>query len=171
LKDASSNQICTNRNYCHFFLLLPGGADMRHPLAVRSMPLVRYFVYVGGMLLGLLFLADWYYPVSTAATATADNDVDRSIIRIHSRNKWPAAIQMNTRAPMPAPDPVMAEATAPDAPIQRVKQAYAFEPAPQKAPEKPRRRAKSPQPLSGEQGEHFANYQPPDSRGWPPAGW
>jgi hypothetical protein len=135
------------------------------------MPLVRYFVYVGGMLLGLLFLADWYFPTSTAATAAADNDVDRSVIRIHSSHKWPAAIQMDTRASMPAPDPVMAEATAPDAPIQRVKQAYAFEPPPQKAPEKPRRRAKPSQPLSRDQGQLVANYQPPDSRGWPPAGW
>jgi hypothetical protein len=130
---------------------------MRHPLAVRSMPLVRYFVFVGGMLLGLLFLADWYFPTSTAATATAtaDNDVDRSVIRIHSSHKWPAAIQMDTRAPMPT----------------AMREAYAFEPAPEKAPEKPRRRAKPSRPLSREIGQHIANYQPPDSRGWPPAGW
>jgi hypothetical protein len=148
------------------------------------MPVVRYFVLVGGMLLGLLFLADWYFPTPTAATAVAGNDVDRSIIRIHSRHKWPAAIQMDTRAPMPAADPVMAEASAPNAPVERVKQAsapgtpvermkqaYAFEPPPQKAPEKIRRRAKPARPLSRDQGQHFANYQPPDSRGWPPAGW
>jgi hypothetical protein len=135
------------------------------------MPLVRYFVYVGVMLLGLLFLADWYFPTSTAATAVADNEVDRSIIRIHSSHKWPAAIQMDTRASMPAPDPVIAEAAAPYAPAPRVRQAYAFEPPPQKALEKPRRRARPSRSLSREQGEHFANYQPPDSRGWPPAGW
>jgi hypothetical protein len=135
------------------------------------MPLVRYFVFVGGMLLGLLFLADWYFPTSTATTASADNDIDRSIIRIHSRHKWPAAIRMDTSAPMPAPAAVMAEAPAPDAPIEHVKQAYAFEPAPQKAAEKPRRRTKPSRPLSRDQSQHFANYQPPDSRGWPPAGW
>ncbi len=135
------------------------------------MPVVRYFVYVGGILLGLLFLADWYFPTSTATTMTSHNDVDRSIIRIHSRHKWPAAIRMDTSAPMPAPDPVIAEATAPAAPIERVRQAYAFEPPPQKAPEKPRRRTKPLRPLSREQSQHFANYQPPDSRGWPPAGW
>ena len=135
------------------------------------MPVVRYFVYVGGMLLGLLFLADWYFPTSTAANTVADNEVDRSIIRIHSSHKWPAAIQMDTRASMPAPDPVIAEAAAPTAPVERVRQAYAFEPPPQKAPDKPRRRAKPPRPLSREHGQHFANYQPPDSRGWPPAGW
>ena len=135
------------------------------------MPVIRYFVVVGGMLLGLLFLADWYFPASAAATAGADTDVDRSIIRIHSLHKWPAAIRMDTSAPMPTPDPVIAAATAPDAPIERVKQAYAFEPPAQKALEKPRRRTKPSRPLWGEQGQHVANYQPPDSRGWPPAGW
>jgi hypothetical protein len=134
------------------------------------MPLVRYFVFVGGMLLGLLFLADWYFPASTAATAIADNDVDRSIIRIHSRHKWPIAIQMDTRAPMPTAGPVIAEATAPDAPIERVRHAYAFEPPPKKTPEKSRRRAKPSRPLSHDQGQHLANYQPADSRGWPRAG-
>jgi len=131
------------------------------------MPLVRYFVFVGGMLLGLLFLADWYFPTSSATTAVADNDVDRSIIRIHSRHKWPAAIQMDTSAPMPPAAPVVAEAAAPSAPVGRVRQAYAFEPPPKKAAEKPRRRARP----SREHSQHFANYQPPDSRGWPPAGW
>jgi hypothetical protein len=143
------------------------------------MPLARYFVFVGGMLLGLLFLADWYFPTPSAVTAVADNDVDRSIIRIHSSHKWPAAIQMDTNAPMPpAAAPVMAEATpvAPGmaettAPVERVRQAYAFEPPPQKAPDKIRRRSKPSRPLSRDQSQHFANYQPPDSRGWPPAGW
>jgi hypothetical protein len=134
------------------------------------MPLVRYFVFVGGMLLGLLFLADWYFPTPTDATAVAVNDVDRSTIRIHSRHKWPAAIQMDTRASMPGPAPVIAEATTPDAPVLRVRQAYAFEP-PQKAPEKRRHPAKRLRSLSREPGQHVANYQPPDSRGWPPAGW
>ena len=136
------------------------------------MPLVRYFVCVGGMLLGLLFLADWYFPISTgAATVAADNGIDRSIIRIHSSHKWPSAVQMDTAAPMPVVAPVMAEAMAPKAPEQRLRQAYAFEPPPQKAPEKVRRRAKPMRPLSRERGQHFANYQPPDTRGWPSAGW
>jgi hypothetical protein len=135
------------------------------------MPLVRYFVFVGGMLLALLFLADWYFSTPTDAIAVADNDVDRSVIRIHSRHKWPAAIQMDTRAQMPAPSLVMAEAPAPDAPTLRARQAYAYEPPPQRATEKPRRPAKPPRSLSRESGQHVANYQPPDSRGWPPAGW
>ncbi len=141
----------------------------------ETMPLLRYFVCVGGMLLGLLFLADWYFPAPTAASAVADTEIDRSIIRIHSRHKWPAAIQMDTAAAMPvapAAAPVTAEATAPPAPVERARQAFAFEPPPQKAPEKIRRRARASRPpLSHEHSQHFANYQPADSRGWPPAGW
>ena len=135
------------------------------------MPLVRYFVFVGGTLLGLLFLADWYFPTSSTATAIADNDVDRSIIRIHSSHKWPAAIQIDTNAPMPAAAPVMAEATAPNAPVERVREAYAFEPPQQKAPDKICSRTKPSRPLSRDHSQHVANYQPPDLRGWPPAGW
>jgi hypothetical protein len=126
---------------------------------------------MGGMLLGLLFLADWYFPTSNAATAVADTEVDRSIIRIHSSHRWPAAIRMDTAAPMPSASAVMAEAAAAPAPVERARQAYAFEPPPQKAPEKVRRRAKPSRPSSREGAERFANYQPPDSRGWPPAGW
>ena len=139
------------------------------------MPLVRYFVCVGGMLLGLLFLADWYFPTSTAAVTVADNGIDRSIIRIHSSHKWPSAVQMDTAAPMPAAAPapaapVLAEAVAPKAP-ERLTQAYAFEP-PHKAPEKVRHRARPSRPLSRERSQHFANnYQPQDSRGWPFSGW
>ena len=134
------------------------------------MPVVRYFVLMGGMLLGLLFLADWYFPASSAATATGENDVDRSIIRIHSSHKWPAAVQMDTASPMASVPPVV-DATPPEAPVERVRQAYAFEPAAQKAPEKVRRHAKPSRPSAHEDSQRLANYQPSDSRGWPPAGW
>src|SRR5262245_29034646 len=104
------------------------------------MPLVRYFVFVGGMLLGLVFLADWYFPSSTAANAVTDNEVDRSIIRIHSSHKWPSAVQMDTSASMPAAAPVVAEATPSGPPPEHVRQAYAFEPPTQKPAEKVHRR-------------------------------
>jgi hypothetical protein len=124
------------------------------------------------MLLGLLLLSDWYFPASTAATATTDTEIDRSIIRIHSRHKWPAAVQIDTRTPMPKADPAIAEATAPDAAVERVRQAYASEPPPpQKALEKSRRRANPSRPLSHDQRQHWARYRPPDSQGWPRAGW
>ena len=76
------------------------------------------------MLLGLLFVADWYFPISMpAAIAASDNDIDRSIIRIHSSHKWPSAVRMVTSAPMAAPAPAVADANPVRSPPQRVNQA------------------------------------------------
>jgi hypothetical protein len=61
------------------------------------MPLLRYLTFVGSMLLALLFLADWYFPKSAPEPVHAD--VDRSIIRIHSRHKWPEAVVFDTSQP------------------------------------------------------------------------
>jgi hypothetical protein len=62
------------------------------------MPLARYFVFVGGVLLTLLFISDAYLP----KLPVADSDyagVDRSIIRIHSDRKWPERIVFDTSRP------------------------------------------------------------------------
>ncbi|MBR0975119.1 MULTISPECIES: hypothetical protein [Bradyrhizobium] len=59
------------------------------------MPLIRYFVFIGGALLALLFLADHYMggPVSAAA----GTGPDRSIARVHSAQVWPEKIVLDTR--------------------------------------------------------------------------
>jgi hypothetical protein len=74
------------------------------------MPLLRYFAYVGGVLLALLFIAHWSLPPLNAEAERAD--ADRSIIRIHSQHKWPAAVVIDTTLPtiVPPPPPVVAEA-------------------------------------------------------------
>jgi hypothetical protein len=62
------------------------------------MPFLRYFFFVGGALLALLFAADAYLPRSPAierATATAD----LSMIRIRSDRKWPERIVFDTTQP------------------------------------------------------------------------
>src|ERR1700751_1180613 len=101
---------------------------------------VRYFVFAGGALLALLILADWYFPASRGAVA--DNDIDRSIIRIRSSHRWPNAVQIDTSAPMPVAR-VVADAAVASASVDGVGQAYAFDPPrPQTAPERPHRRAK-----------------------------
>jgi hypothetical protein len=80
------------------------------------MPLGRYFAYVGGSLLALLFLIDWYMP--QAAAPPADVTVDRSIIRIHSAHRWPAAVMFDTTQPTitPPQQTTRAEAIAPAPP-------------------------------------------------------
>src|SRR5690349_3473372 len=66
------------------------------------MPLGRYFLYVGGLLLGLLFLIDWYMPQPAAQPAEAA-PLDRSTIRIHSAHRWPTAVIFDTTQPTIAP--------------------------------------------------------------------
>lgn len=60
------------------------------------MPLARYFSYVGGVLLALLFILDAYFP-KTPADERASSDVP--IIRIHSDRKWPERIVFETSVP------------------------------------------------------------------------
>jgi hypothetical protein len=60
------------------------------------MPLARYFLYVGGALLALLFAADATlpkFPVTEKAHANLP------LIRIHSDRKWPQRIVYDTSLP------------------------------------------------------------------------
>jgi hypothetical protein len=61
---------------------------------------------MGCLLLGSLFLADWYFP--TLPAAAVYNDIDRSVIRINSSHKWPEAIRFDTSAPVATVAPVVA---------------------------------------------------------------
>jgi hypothetical protein len=106
------------------------------------MPLGRYFLYVGGVLLTLLFVADWYFsPLKAASTDTTstNSDFDHAIIRIHSIQKWPQAVVIDTTLPTIVPPPSMiARARAPAAPgAKPVREALAMaiEPAPAKSKE------------------------------------
>ena len=77
------------------------------------MPIGRYFIFVGTALLALLFVADRYLPGQIAPSARAD--VDRSIIRINTRHKWPEAVVYDTSLPTIVP-PVVAAAAPPEQP-------------------------------------------------------
>ena len=86
------------------FPLLPVETGLRGDLAmVVGMPLGRYFVFVGSLLLAFLFLADRYMP--KPVTAPAHADIDRSIIRLHSSHKWPERIVIDTSLPTIVPPP------------------------------------------------------------------
>src|SRR3954467_1428700 len=77
------------------------------------MPIRRYFIFVGSVLLALLFLADHYLPEKAAPSARAD--VDKSIIRVTSRHKWPQAVIYDTSLPTIVP-PVVAAVDPPERP-------------------------------------------------------
>src|ERR1700759_2144962 len=94
------------------------------------MPLVRYFIFMGGILLGLFFLTDWYFP--RPVTEGAATDVDTGVTRIPSSHRWPAALRFDPAMPMPRPD--AGAANEPESPVATpatsLKQAYAYAPAP-----------------------------------------
>ena len=77
------------------------------------MPLGRYFFFVGSLLLGMLFIADWYLPSASSQTNFREARVDKSIIRIKSAHKWPEPIVFDTSLPTIAPPPLPVAAKAP----------------------------------------------------------
>jgi hypothetical protein len=64
------------------------------------MPLVRYFFFVGGALLALLFVSDAYLP---KPPDVARADADLPVIRIHSERKWPERVVFDTSRPTIVP--------------------------------------------------------------------
>jgi hypothetical protein len=76
------------------------------------MPLSRYFIFVGGVLLALLFAADRYMPQLPLEPARAD--IDRGI-RIQSRHRWPERIVIDTSLPTVVPASATADGLPPAA--------------------------------------------------------
>jgi hypothetical protein len=64
------------------------------------MPLARYFLFVGGVLLALLFVVSAELPQLPAAQMV-NTAADLPAIRIHSDRKWPERIVFDTSAPRP----------------------------------------------------------------------
>jgi len=64
------------------------------------MPLARYFLYVGGALLALLFISDPYLPKLPVADWRNSRP---AIIHIHSDQKWPERIVYDASLPTVAP--------------------------------------------------------------------
>ncbi|MGH6709638.1 MAG: hypothetical protein ACREEK_11780 [Bradyrhizobium sp.] len=138
------------------------------------MPLGRYFFLTGSLLLGLLFLADWYIPKLGATPARAD--VDRTIIRLHSLHRWPERIVIDTSLPTIVPPPAQItaavavesspaarsprEAFALATPVEAAKPAIATKPV-------PKRRTRTARTTGG----HVASFEPIGSREIFPAGW
>ena len=70
------------------------------------MPIARYFVFVGGTLLALLLAVDWYFAEGSASTSTLPVEYAPALtqaedfnIRIHSDQKWPEKLLLDTELP------------------------------------------------------------------------
>jgi len=66
----------------------------------QQMPLARYFSFVGGVLLALLFILDACFPKLPVA---AKAKVYLPVIRIYSDRKWPERIVYDTSLPTIVP--------------------------------------------------------------------
>ena len=64
------------------------------------MPIARYFLFVGGVLLALLFISDAYLPKFPVAHSV---DAGLPLIRIHTDRKWPERVVFDTSHPAIVP--------------------------------------------------------------------
>jgi hypothetical protein len=113
-----------------------------------EMPLLRYFVFVGGALAALLLLSNAVLPKPPVAEVT-NTASELPMIRIHSAQKWPQRVVIDTSLPTIVPtqtataEPVTPATTVADVPAQAgTRDAYAqLTTAVSKKPEpKPRRK-------------------------------
>lgn len=108
------------------------------------MPVARYFLFVGGVLLALLLAIDALVPQQAVVASQAAPSVDKTVVRIRSDQKPPERVVYDTSLPTIVPPPTMtAQAVAPlvpaagDATAQtRVRETFAqYVPAEAKKPE------------------------------------
>lgn len=86
---------------------------------VNVVPVARYFVYVGSVLIALLFVANWMWPSSAPVQApdgVAQAAAEGPIARIHSTQKWPDKIEFDTSKPTIVPPAPVVAATVPPEP-------------------------------------------------------
>jgi hypothetical protein len=67
------------------------------------MPVARYFLYVGGVLLALLFVVDALAPQPVVVAGNAAPSIDKSTVRITSDRKWPERVVYDTSLPTIVP--------------------------------------------------------------------
>jgi hypothetical protein len=111
------------------------------------MPVARYFLFVGGILLALLVAIDALVPQQAIVASQAAPSVNKTVVRIRSDQKLPERVVYDTSLPTIVPPPSMmakavAPAAAPVAPLAdataqaRVRETFAqFVPGEAKKPE------------------------------------
>src|SRR5260370_35385148 len=117
------------------------------------MPVVRYFLLVGGVLLRRLFRANEVLPQLAVAERVAELGSNKSAIRINPDRKWPERVVFDTNMPtiVPPVAPALvakaeAAAPAPAAVAEVSAQARGLQAFAQLKPSEPRKPAPKPQP-------------------------
>ena len=112
------------------------------------MPVARYFLFVGGLLLALLFALDAFAPPQMTLAGNAAPSVDKTVVRIRSDQKLPERVVYDTSLPtIVAPAATTWIAGAPAAPPANVSaQAQVRDTFAQFVPAEPKKLEKQPEP-------------------------
>ena len=137
------------------------------------MPVARYFLFVGGLLLALLFALDAFAPQQMAVAGNSAPSINKTVVRIRSDQKLPERVVYDTSLPTIVPPAAKTQiAAAPAAPVAdvtaqaQVRDTFAqFVPAEAKKlekqpePQAPRKRKiakiRPAQPMRVAQQQHF----------------
>jgi hypothetical protein len=128
----------------------------------------RYFLFVGGALLALLFAFDAFAPKAVADNTTnASAAVDKATLRIQSNQKWPERIVFDTTQPtiVPKAAPVQVAVAGPEPTPEisakaRVRETFAqFVPVEPKQAETPVQRKRKVAKVRLSQPMRFAQQQ------------
>ena len=67
------------------------------------MPVARYFLFVGGVLLALLLAIDAFVPQQAVVASQAGPSIDKTVVRIRSDQKPPERVVYDTSLPTIVP--------------------------------------------------------------------
>lgn len=81
------------------------------------MPVARYFLFVGGVLIALLLAIDALVPQQAVVASQAAPSVDKTVVRIRSDQKLPERVVYDTSLPTIVPPVATAQAPRPPVPV------------------------------------------------------
>ena len=80
------------------------------------MPVARYFLFVGGVLLALLFALDAFVPEQAAVASNSTGSIDKTVVRIRSDQKPPERVVYDMSLPTIVPPVATTQVAAAPAP-------------------------------------------------------
>jgi hypothetical protein len=125
------------------------------------MLVARYFLYVGGALLALLFAIDAFVPQEAVNESHAAPGIERSTVRIHSAQKLPEKVVYDTSLPTIVPPAQPAQLAAAPAPPQVSAQARVRETFAQFVPAEAKKEAKHTEPQARKRRVARVRAMPP----------
>src|SRR6478672_1767645 len=110
------------------------------------MPIARYFLFVGGMLLALLFALDAFAPQQMAVAGNAAPSINKTVVRIRSDQKLPERVVYDTSLPAIVPPAAATQIAAAPAAADVGAQAQVRDTFAQLVPAEAKKLEKQPEP-------------------------